>query len=98
LVKLVLVASRHPEITEASGKPSVSIQVKKRWWDFWNTNSLVRRNNDQIIVSKTGYIHESGGCLVMLLDTNVGKRVIILLGSKNTRTRIPEALDLIKNS
>jgi D-alanyl-D-alanine endopeptidase (penicillin-binding protein 7) len=98
LVKLVLVASRHPEITEASGKPLVSIQVKKRWWDFWNTNSLVRRNNDQIIVSKTGYIHESGGCVVMLLDTNIGQRVIVLLGSKNTRTRIPEALDLIKNS
>jgi D-alanyl-D-alanine endopeptidase (penicillin-binding protein 7) len=98
LVKLVLVASRHSEITEASGKPLVSIQVKKRWWDFWNTNSLVRRNNDQIIVSKTGYIHESGGCLVMLLDTNIGKRVIILLGSKNTKTRVPEALDLIKNS
>jgi D-alanyl-D-alanine carboxypeptidase len=95
---LVLVASRHSEITEASGKPLVSIQVKKRWWDFWNTNSLVRHNNDQIIVSKTGYIHESGGCLVMLLDTNIGKRVIILLGSKNTKTRVPEALDLIKNS
>jgi D-alanyl-D-alanine carboxypeptidase len=98
LVKLVLVASRHPEITDASGKPSVSIKVKKRWWDFWNTNSLVRRANDQIIVSKTGYIHESGGCVVMLLDTNIGQRVIVLLGSKNTRTRIPEALDLIKNS
>lgn len=98
LVKLVLVASLHPEITDASGKPSVSIRVKKRWWDFWNTNSLVRRNNDQIIVSKTGYIHESGGCLVMLLDTNIGKRVIILLGSKNTKTRVPEALDLINNS
>ena len=98
LVKLVLVASHHPEITDASGKPSVSILVKKRWWDFWNTNSLVRRANDQIIVSKTGYIHESGGCVVMLLDTNIGQRVIVLLGSKNTRTRIPEALDLIKNS
>lgn len=98
LVKLVLVASLHPEITDASGKPSVSIRIKKRWWDFWNTNSLVRRNNDQIIVSKTGYIHESGGCLVMLLDTNIGKRVIILLGSKNTKTRVPEALDLINNS
>lgn len=98
LVKLVLVASHHPEITDASGKPSISILVKKRWWDFWNTNSLVRRANDQIIVSKTGYIHESGGCVVMLLDTNIGQRVIVLLGSKNTRTRIPEALDLIKNS
>ena len=90
LVKLVLVASQHPEITEASGKPLVSIQVKKRWWDFWNTNSLVRRDSDRVIVSKTGYINESGGCVVMLLDTDLGQRVIVLLGSKNTRTRIPE--------
>ena len=90
LVKLVLVASRHPEITEASGKPLVSIQVKKRWWDFWNTNSLVRKNSENVIVSKTGYINESGGCVVMLLDTDIGQRVIVLLGSKNTRTRIPE--------
>lgn len=91
LVKLVLVASQHPEITDASGKPLVSIQVKRRWWDFWNTNSLVRKNSDRVIVSKTGYIHQSGGCVVMLLDTDQGQRVIVLLGSKNTRTRIPEA-------
>jgi len=90
LVKLVLVASHHPEITEASGKPSVSIRVKKRWWEFGNTNPLVRRS-DSIVVSKTGYIHESGGCVVMLLDTELGQRVIVVLGSKNTRTRIPEA-------
>ena len=90
LVKLVLVASRHPEITEASGKPLVSIKVKKRWWDFWNTNSLVRKNSENVIVSKTGYINASGGCVVMLLDTDLGQRVIVLLGSKNTRTRIPE--------
>jgi len=90
LVKLVLVASRHPEITDASGKPSVSIRVKKRWWEFGNTNPLVRRS-DNIVVSKTGYIHESGGCIVMLVDTELGQRVIVLLGSKNTHTRIPEA-------
>jgi D-alanyl-D-alanine carboxypeptidase len=91
LVKLVLVARQHAEITDASGKPLVSIRVKKRWWDFWNTNSLVRRDSDRVIVSKTGYINESGGCVVMLLDTELGERVIVLLGSKNTRTRIPEA-------
>jgi len=27
----------------------------------------------------------------MLADTELGQRVIVLLGSKNTRTRIPEA-------
>ena len=90
LVKLVLVASRHTEITDASGKPSVAIKVRKRWWEFGNTNPLVRRS-DNVVVSKTGYIHQSGGCVVMLLDTELGQRVIVLLGSKNTRTRIPEA-------
>ena len=93
LVKLVLVASHHPEITEASGKPSVSIRVKKRWWEFGNTNPLVRRS-DSVVVSKTGYINQSGGCVVMLLDTELGQRVIVVLGSKNTRTRIPEAEEI----
>ena len=90
LTKLVLVASKYTEITDASGKPEVSIKIKKRWWNFGNTNPLVRKS-DNVIVSKTGYIHESGGCVVMLLDTELGQRVIVLLGSKNTRTRIPEA-------
>lgn len=90
LVKLVLVASHHPEITDASAKTSVSIKVKKRWWEFRNTNPLVR-HSDNVVVSKTGYIHQSGGCIVMLLDTELGQRVIVLLGSKNTRTRVPEA-------
>lgn len=90
LVKLVLAASKHVEITEASGKPRVSIRVKRRWWNFGNTNPLVRRG-DNIKVSKTGYINSSGGCIVMLLDTEVGERIVVLLNSKNTRTRIPEA-------
>jgi D-alanyl-D-alanine carboxypeptidase len=51
---------------------------------------LVRNTND-VRVSKTGYINESGGCVVMLIDTELGQRVIVLLGSKNTHTRFPEA-------
>lgn len=90
LAQLVLVARHYRPITEASGMPSVSIKVKKRWWQFGNTNPLVKRTND-VRVSKTGYISSSGGCVVMLLDTNLGQRVIVLLGSKNTRTRFPEA-------
>jgi len=27
----------------------------------------------------------------MLLDTDVGRRLVVVLGSQNTRTRIPEA-------
>lgn len=90
LAQLVILASTYKHITDASGMPKVSIKVKKRWWDFGNTNPLVRKS-DNIRVSKTGYINSSGGCLVMLVDTSVGERVIVLLNSKNTRTRIPEA-------
>lgn len=90
LAQLVLVARHYRPITEASGMPSVSVKVKKRWWQFGNTNPLVKRTND-VRVSKTGYIGASGGCVVMLLDTNLGERVIVLLGSRNTRTRFPEA-------
>lgn len=90
LAQLVLVARHYRPITKASGMPNVSVKVKKRWWQFGNTNPLVKRTND-VRVSKTGYIGASGGCVVMLLDTNLGQRVIVLLGSKNTRTRFPEA-------
>lgn len=90
LVKLLLAAKEYPEIVNASGKPEVTIKVKRRWWQFGNTNPLVRKSND-IRVSKTGFINSSGGCIVMLVDTELGERAIVLLNSRNTRTRIPEA-------
>lgn len=90
LAQLVLVARHYPHILNASEMPSVDLKIKRRWWHFGNTNPLVKKSND-VHVSKTGYIGASGGCVVMLLDTSVGQRVIVLLGSKNTRTRFPEA-------
>ena len=90
LVQLVLLAQHYTQITDASSKTQVSIKVKKRWWQFGNTNPLVRKS-DNIRVSKTGFINSSGGCLVMLVNTEVGERVIVVLNSKNTRTRFPEA-------
>ena len=89
LIKLIVSASLYPEVL-GSTRASVDLKVKKHWWQFNNTNSLVR-NTDDVIVSKTGYIHQSGGCVVMLMNTQFGQRIVALLGSKNTRTRIPEA-------
>lgn len=89
LAKLLIAAGNYPVIVNASGKPQVEIRVKKRWWHFGNTNPLVRKSND-IRVSKTGFINASGGCIVMLVNTDVGERAIVLLNSRNTHTRIPE--------
>ncbi|NBP58420.1 hypothetical protein EBU71_18180, partial [bacterium] len=68
------------------------------WLVFNNTNPIIGKRHD-FIISKTGWIRASGGCIVMMLDTDIGRRIVVVLGSKNTHTRIPEAefIALIKN-
>jgi len=96
LVKLVQAASAYPEIARASQMSEVKIQIKKRWFVFKNTNPIIGKRH-KFIVSKTGYINASGGCIVMMLDTDIGNRIVIVLGSKNTHTRIPEAEFIFEN-
>jgi D-alanyl-D-alanine endopeptidase (penicillin-binding protein 7) len=95
LIKLVKAAEIYPEIVESSQMSEVRISHKKKFLIFKNTNPLV--STKEFIVSKTGYIRAAGGCIVMMVETEVGKRIVILLNSKNTRTRIPEAQLLARN-
>lgn len=90
LIKLTIAASQYPVIVEASKTAQVKIKLKKKWFVFNNTNPIIGKRHD-FIVSKTGYIRASGGCIVMMLDTDIGRRIVVVLGSKNTHTRIPEA-------
>ena len=90
LIKIVITASYYPEIVQASKTSQVKIQIRKKWLVFNNTNPIIGKRHD-FIVSKTGYIRASGGCIVMMLDTDIGRRIVVVLGSKNTHTRIPEA-------
>lgn len=91
LVYMVKAASEYTAITYASNTDKITWNLsKKKTVQFNNTNSLVGKGVD-FIVSKTGWIRASGGCIVMMLKTMNGIRTVILLGSKNTRTRIPEA-------
>ena len=89
LVDIVLAASQYPEIVAAS-KSTTTVQNKKRLVSFNNTNPITRKRDD-IVVSKTGWIRASGGCLVMLVDTDQGRRVVVVLNSKTIRTRVPDA-------
>jgi len=97
LINLVQAASHYDAITEAAHTSTAKVRVKKRWFVFHNTNPIIGYNQ-HVIVSKTGYIRASGGCLVMMLDTEVGRRILVLLGSRNTHTRIPEAEIIIRNT
>ena len=112
LVKLVQVSNHYPEIKAAVGKASVSIpavvkivhkkkkkkftEIKSTFLTFVNTNPLVR-TGEPVTVSKTGFNNASGGCLVMQITTVVGERIVVVLGSRNTRTRAPEAYQLAMN-
>jgi D-alanyl-D-alanine carboxypeptidase len=89
LVTLVIASSKYPEIITASNTAHGKIKKKKHSISFNNTNPLVATK--EFIVSKTGYIRASGGCIVMMLDTQIGQRIVVVLNSKTTRTRIPEA-------
>lgn len=90
LIKIVMAAQHYPEIVFASQLSEIKIQIRKKWLVFRNTNPIIGKRY-HFIVSKTGYIRAAGGCIVMMLDTDVGRRIVVVLGSKNTHTRIPEA-------
>ena len=97
LVLLVQETRKYPEILQASRMAQVKIKIKKKWLVFKNTNPIIGIDQ-RVLISKTGYIGPAGGCIVMLMDTNVGKRIVVVLGSKNTKTRIPEAEFIVNNN
>ena len=96
LSQLVQEAAKYPELVNASHQAKIKIKTKKRFWVFHNTNPLIGKRQD-IIISKTGYTKPAGGCLAMLMATDKGQRTVIVLGSQNTHTRIPEAEFLAEN-
>jgi D-alanyl-D-alanine endopeptidase (penicillin-binding protein 7) len=97
LVKLLLAAEQYPEIVTASNKSVGEIVKKKKRkfikWKYKNTNPLVAKYH--VIVSKTGYVRASGGCLVMSLYINGQKKLFVVLNSTTTRTRIQDMEQLI---
>ena len=97
LILLVQETRKYAEILQASKMAQVKVKIKKKWLVFRNTNPIIGRDH-RVMISKTGYIGPAGGCIVMLMDTDVGKRIVVILGSKNTRTRIPEAEFIVNKS
>jgi D-alanyl-D-alanine endopeptidase (penicillin-binding protein 7) len=90
LVILVRASRKYPAIVNASKQSKIEIKIQKHWLVFNNTNPMIGKDR-RIVISKTGYTNPAGGCIVLGLDTELGERTVIVLGSKNTKTRIPEA-------
>ena len=97
LLRLVFESSHYPDIVKASQTAVLNIQTGKKTQSFNNTNPIVGKRHN-FIVSKTGTTNAAGGCIVMMMDTDKGRRIVIVLGSKNGKVRIPEAEYIVSQS
>jgi len=91
LSKLVIAAAKVAEIREYSTDSDFTVQVGRHMVRYRNTDSLVSKADWNIIVQKTGYIHEAGRCLVMQTVIEDRPVVIVLLNSYGKRTRVADA-------
>jgi D-alanyl-D-alanine endopeptidase (penicillin-binding protein 7) len=100
LIKLLLAAEKYPEIVHASNQAVGELLKPKKKkilkWRYTNTNPLVAKYN--VIVSKTGYVRASGGCLIMSVYIKNQKKLFVVLNSSTTRTRIRDMEQLILNT
>ena len=82
LVKMVVAAYEYPLIRQYTTTSSFQLRAKiggrSVTLEYVNSNRLVRSSRWEIGLSKTGYISESGRCLVMQ-TTILGKPVIMVL-------------------
>src|SRR6516162_9998767 len=91
LSKLVIAAAKVASIREYSTDSDYEVHVGRHVVRYRNTDSLVSKPDWNIVVQKTGYIHEAGRCLVMQTVIEDRPVVIVLLNSYGKRTRVADA-------
>lgn len=79
------------EYTTATSKAVAGTQRKSRPLSFHNSNRLVVSKSWDIGLSKTGYIRDSGRCLVLQARIAEQPLIIVLLDSWGKYTRIADA-------
>lgn len=94
LLKLLMAVSSDTILSEFSSSPKARVSSGKL--TVSNTNPLTSKLN--VLMSKTGFTNPAGGCIVMIVQSPVGQRILVLLGSRNTKTRIPEIEKLYHRS
>jgi serine-type D-Ala-D-Ala endopeptidase (penicillin-binding protein 7) len=93
LAVIAQTAYQHPIIRAYTTTPSMTVVLpnRARPLEFVNTNALVRQGEWDIGLSKTGYINESGRCLVMQARIKDRPLLMVLLDSVGRYTRIGDA-------
>lgn len=93
LVKLLRATSRQPLIHQYTTDDKETVDIGHgRTLLYQNTNRLVKRDDWDIRISKTGFINEAGECLVMLVRIGQQDLAIVLLDSQGRYSRIGDAV------
>jgi D-alanyl-D-alanine endopeptidase (penicillin-binding protein 7) len=93
---LVVGAAFYPMIRDISTKKesTILIQVKRkdRPVVLSNTNRVLLREFDSILLSKTGFTNPAGFCVAILIEhpvkNEIHHQVIVVMGAKNTAQRV----------
>lgn len=91
LARLVAAATKYPLIRTLTTTESHTQKVGKQTLVYNNTNALTKNPNWNIGLSKTGFINESGKCLVMQAWINNRPTIIVLLNSWGQLTPVGDS-------
>ncbi len=95
LVRMINAAARYPFIREVTSSGEYTahpyVETKRGPLQYRNTNPLTRDGRWQVELSKTGYIHEAGRCLVMQAVVAERRLYIVLLNAQGKLTPMADA-------
>ena len=84
-------AARELYLTEIG---SISTHTNSEIGNRRSTNSLLDKEGWKFFLSKTGFINQSGGCLVVVLEIKDELRTIVVLGAKSTKERWQDLIEI----
>lgn len=93
LVRLIAAAARYPLIREitSTGETKLAPHPQRPPLRYGNTNPLVRNDEWQVELSKTGYLHEAGRCLVMQAVVESRRVYAVFLNAQGKLTPFGDA-------
>jgi len=96
LIRMVHAASQYPFIREvtSTGEFTAHPYANGGAVQYRNTNPLVRDSRWKVELSKTGYISDSGRCLVMQAVVADRRLYIVLLNAQGKRTPVADSIRL----
>lgn len=93
LATLLAAVYKEPLIHQLSTSDGYSVTTNGgKVQDYKNSNRLIRNNEWDIHISKTGYIKEAGRCIVMITKIKGKDMAVVLMNAKGGTTRFSDAI------